>query len=82
MSFRKESSVIARVMSRVAQARGSSLARDERGLSTVEYVILLALIAAVAIGTWSDFGEKVHNAIIGSSDEFDVVVTASEGSDE
>lgn len=80
MSYLKESSLVASLMSRVAEARGSSLARDERGLSTVEYVILLALIAAVAIGTWSDFGGKVHDAILGSSDEFDMVVKASEGS--
>jgi Flp pilus assembly pilin Flp len=51
--------------------------RDERGLSTVEYVILLALIAAVAIGTWSEFGGKVHDAVGNSNDAFQEVVDAS-----
>ena len=28
--------------------RGSQLVRDERGLSTIEYVIILVLVAAIA----------------------------------
>jgi len=35
------------------------VARDERGLSTVEYVILLALIAVVGIGVWQSFGQTL-----------------------
>jgi Flp pilus assembly pilin Flp len=41
----------------------SSIAADQRGLSTVEYVIILVLLAAVAIGTWSAFGQKVKCAL-------------------
>lgn len=44
----------------------SALRRDERGLSTVEYVILLALIAVAGLKVWGDFGgvvvEKVEDA--------------------
>jgi Flp pilus assembly pilin Flp len=44
----------------------SALHRDERGLSTVEYVILLALIAVAGITAWGDFSdivvEKVDDA--------------------
>lgn len=40
-----------------------SLARDERGLSTVEYVILLALIAVGSIGLWKAFGDKISTEI-------------------
>jgi Flp pilus assembly pilin Flp len=36
---------------------------DARGLSTVEYVIVLVLIAAVAIGAWKAFGKQVQCAI-------------------
>ena len=36
-----------------------ALKRDTRGLSTVEYVILLALIAVVAISAWRAFGTSV-----------------------
>ena len=42
---------------------GSQLIRDERGLSTIEYVIILVLVAAVAIGTWSMFGHSVKCAL-------------------
>jgi Flp pilus assembly pilin Flp len=37
-----------------------ALARDERGLTTVEYVIVLFLIAAVAVASWQNFGAKVQ----------------------
>lgn len=45
------------------------LQRDERGLSTVEYVIILALVAVSAIGLWKTFGENIHAKIRGSSSE-------------
>ena len=43
--------------------RGSQLVRDERGLSTIEYVIILVLVAAISIGTWSVFGHSVKCAL-------------------
>lgn len=54
-------------------ARQTTLVKDERGLSTVEYVIILVLIAAAAVGTWTKFGgtivQKINdsNAAIGSA---------------
>ena len=42
---------------------GSQLVGDERGLSTIEYVIILVLVAAIAIGTWSTFGHSVKCAL-------------------
>jgi len=33
--------------------------RDEDGLSTVEYIIILVLIAVIAIASWKQFGESV-----------------------
>ena len=39
------------------------LIRDARGLSTVEYVILLALIAVAGISLWGTFGEKLGDKI-------------------
>ena len=35
------------------------IARDERGLSIVEYVIVLTLIAAASVGTWQLLGSSV-----------------------
>ncbi len=39
--------------------RLDSLRRDDAGLSTVEYIIILILIAVVAIALWQTFGEAV-----------------------
>lgn len=49
--------------------RSTALARDTRGLSTVEYVIILCLIAAVAVGTWKIFGGMVEERLGSSSGE-------------
>ena len=40
-----------------------TLARDTEGLSTVEYVIILMLIAVVGIVAWRTFGNTVVNKI-------------------
>jgi len=40
-------------------AAPSGFLADSRGLSTVEYVIILVLVAAVALGTWKGFGSMV-----------------------
>lgn len=37
-----------------------SLLGDQRGLSTVEYIIILVLIAVIAIIAWKQFGESVE----------------------
>lgn len=37
--------------------------RDTRGLSTVEYVIILVLIAAAAVSAWSLLGQTVRGKI-------------------
>lgn len=36
------------------------LLQDDRGLSTVEYIIILILIAIVAIVAWQNFGQAVE----------------------
>ena len=46
--------------------------RDTKGMSTVEYAILLAVIAAVAFTTWQTFGEKVENSIGESTNTLDI----------
>jgi len=46
-----------------------NLGRDERGLSTVEYVIILVLIAVAAIGTWSKFGDTIKGKIKNADDQ-------------
>ena len=51
--------------------RALSLVRDTRGLSTVEYVILIVLIAAVAIGVWGEFGGLVKDQLSESKQEME-----------
>ncbi len=43
--------------------------RDERGMSTVEYVILLAVIVIGAVGIWKDIGGKVGKSLSGARDD-------------
>lgn len=50
--------------------RARSLRRS-RGLSTVEYVVVLVLLACVAIGTWRFFGNSVKTAIFHSNEQLD-----------
>jgi Flp pilus assembly pilin Flp len=54
-----------------ARLHGYSLVRDQAGLSTVEYVIILVLIAAIAIGTWKTFGGKVKDGLVKAQTTFD-----------
>lgn len=51
----------------------SALLRDDRGLSTVEYVILLVLIAAACIGLWVTFGEELGKKIEAANKEMEQV---------
>lgn len=49
----------------------SALRRDERGLTTVEYAIVLCLIAAVGVATWKSFGEMLEEKLSGSHETID-----------
>jgi Flp pilus assembly pilin Flp len=48
---------------RTSPVANSELAGDQRGLTTVEYVIVLVLIAVVGIGVWRIFGTAVKDKI-------------------
>jgi Flp pilus assembly pilin Flp len=69
-------------MSYLAKARarlhGSTLIRDEAGLSTVEYVVVLVLVCAVAIGVWKVFGETVRGGLSKASDKFNSDVVGAD----
>ena len=55
-----------------------TLLRDERGLSTVEYVIILVLIAAAAIGSWVTLGGKIRDKIGATNEKMDEVKVESQ----
>lgn len=44
-----------------------TLVRDEEGLSTVEYVIILFLIAIIGIAAWKKFGNSVSSKVDGGA---------------
>ena len=37
--------------------------RDEAGLTTVEYALLLSLVAIAAIGAWTTLGSRVSGTV-------------------
>ncbi|MDH5492198.1 MAG: hypothetical protein OEY14_09605 [Myxococcales bacterium] len=43
------------------------LVRDEKGLSTVEYIIILILIAIIGIVAWRSFGQTVQQQVEGAT---------------
>jgi Flp pilus assembly pilin Flp len=48
-----------------------ALWKDEDGLTTVEYALLLALLVVAAIGVWTGFGAKVQNAVTSAGNQID-----------
>jgi hypothetical protein len=63
-----------RPLVRWLSSRGGSLLRRSRslrgtrGLSTVEYIVVLVLVACVALGAWKLFGSSVQQALSHGSD--------------
>jgi Flp pilus assembly pilin Flp len=51
-----------------------NLIQDDRGLSTVEYVIILVLIAAVSLGAWQQFGGDVKAKLDDAGSRFNETV--------
>jgi Flp pilus assembly pilin Flp len=47
--------------------------RDERGLSTVEYTVLLVLIVASAVGLWNRIGGDLVKKLKASATEVEKV---------
>jgi len=49
--------------------------KDEDGLTTVEYALLLALLVVAAIGVWTGFGGKVRTAVTASGTQIEAAAT-------
>ncbi|MCC6877827.1 MAG: hypothetical protein IT378_26185 [Sandaracinaceae bacterium] len=61
-------------MKKVKKAnRLAALLRDERGLTTVEYIIILCLIAIVGFAVWKKFGATVKTKVSDSTDTIDTL---------
>lgn len=50
-----------------------ALGRDVRGLSTVEYTVLLVLIVAGTVGLWNGFGDELVKKLEGATGSFEDV---------
>jgi Flp pilus assembly pilin Flp len=59
------------------QEQGSaSLRRDQRGLSTVEYVLLFVLIIGATVTVWGELSESVLSKLTDTTTSFDTQVVA------
>ena len=50
-------------MKTITKKKMPSLLKDQRGLTTVEYIIILCLIAVVGFAIWKKFGETVKTKV-------------------
>ena len=57
--------------------RVRELLADTRGLSTVEYIIILCLIAVVCFAIWRQFGETVKSKVQGADGQVGQLPTDS-----
>jgi Flp pilus assembly pilin Flp len=48
--------------------RFRSLARDQRGATMVEYIVIVALILLVALQAWKNLGTNVNTKTQGAAD--------------
>jgi Flp pilus assembly pilin Flp len=71
-------SVPARPRSNTARSALGALLRDEQGLSTVEYVLILVLIGIGAIAAWRGFGGGVRTRVQRGVGEVDSLVGSGE----
>jgi Flp pilus assembly pilin Flp len=56
-----------------------SVITDERGLSTVEYVVLLVLVVAACIGLWMNFGKDLRDKLTSVNNAFGQVTFQAGG---
>lgn len=51
-----------------------TLLSDQRGLTTVEYIIVLGLVAVLGIGTWQKFGDTLIDEVDDAKGQMSKVV--------
>lgn len=57
-----------------SKLRSLRLWKDTHGLTTVEYVILLGLIAVVAVGVWQTLGSNIKGYVEKSTNTIDTAM--------
>jgi Flp pilus assembly pilin Flp len=58
-------------MTILKRLRAGRLVSDTRGLTTVEYVIVLAMIAVMSVGLWNTFGTNISRYLTNSTTKID-----------
>ncbi len=58
--------------------KSASLFQDERGLSSVEYVILLVMIVVGAVATWKNIGSNIKEGL-GKAESDSQLITEGTG---
>ena len=66
---------------KLSKSNKKSLTTDERGLTTVEYIIVLVLIAVTGFAIWQKFGKTVKQKVIGSESTINEASTSSNTSE-
>ena len=54
------------------------LAKDERGLSTMEYAVLFVIIVVGALTLWSNLGDKLKSNLSTGTEKFDSTLQQSQ----
>lgn len=62
---------------KLSKSNRKSLTTDERGLTTVEYIIVLVLIAVTGFAIWRKFGSTVKAKVQGSDQTVGSAETSS-----
>lgn len=57
---------MAKLVKKQNAKRTNGLLQDTEGLTTVEYIIILCLIAVVGFAVWKNFGETVKTKVNGA----------------
>lgn len=50
--------------------------KDEEGLTTVEYALLLALLVVAALAVWTAFGGTVRNSVAASQNAIEAAASS------
>jgi Flp pilus assembly pilin Flp len=65
--------MITKLKNKLAKLTEQRLVTDERGLSTVEYIIVLCLIVVVGIGVWQLFGTAVTGRVTNATNQINTI---------
>jgi len=61
-----------------ARVHGSTLVSDGAALSTVEFIVILVLVCAVAMGVWKTFGETATTGLGKTTDKLNADVVGAD----